>query len=285
MHPSRLELERFAVSEPDAPESQSIAEHIAGCESCRSVVDAHRRLTEFERMAENEALPDRALHLADSLFAAALRGAIVELTPLAIEQPPEDQWQLAADGEPRPGPAIQNLATFYSENPELVLQIMRDRAAGSDYLQVVADNQEDAAHLMVRLPELDREFVTDATGRAALEGVELRDVASLKWQLKMPDAVFSLQPLVFDPNRIEYEEQVTLESERSDRIRISLQGKPDSKLIRIELLEIGGQTDFGNVRVSISQGSESAICPAQADQPITFVLRDSGDAINIRLFE
>jgi len=285
VHPSRPELYEFALRGPAVDGLTRIAEHVAGCEECRAVVDAHRRLLAFERAAENETLPDRAHDLADQLFSAALRGAAIELRPLAIERPPEDQWQLAADGEPRPGPAIQNLATFYSENPELVLQVMRDSTAGADYVQVVADNQEDAAHLMVRLPDLDREFVTDATGRAELEGVDLHDVGSLKWQLKMPDAVFSLEPLTFDPNHIEYEEQVTLESERNDRIRISLQGKPDSKLIRIEVLEIGGQTDFGSVRVAISQGSESEVSPARANRQVTFVLRDSGDAIEIRLFE
>lgn len=285
MHPAPIELKQYVEGSLPVSERPRVHQHLAKCELCREAVDNYRQLLEAERIAENEPLPSRASSVIDHLFAAAsTRENVINLRLLPVDRP-KTGWRIAADGPEQPPLQLENLATFFSDQPELVLRVMRNRNENRDYLQLVADSPSQVAHQMVRLPELGLEFVTDANGEAGLQGVDLQQVQALKWQIKMPDAVFALESLDYDPDRTEYEKQFTLETEQNDRIRVTFEGKTEGRLLRIEILELGGRTEWDNVRVSVNQASRSDIKSTSANRPVTFTLTDPATGIDIRLFE
>jgi len=240
-------------------------------------------LDSVSRAAE-EAIPTKALQLADRLYKDALAGKIISLEPLLSEvsAPP---LHLAADGDKEFTPHVQNLTTLCSESPEIILRVMRDLDKGQDYLQLISDNPALSARVMVQIPELKREFITDDNGQATLESGLPDAPEKLTWQIKMPEAVFSLEPLVYDPDKTEYAEDIILETQRKDKIKVTFEGKTEGKQISIRILELDGRTDFGRVKVSVSQQNVSVFKDVERNERLSFDLIDANDKINIRLFQ
>ncbi len=283
MHPSKTELRLFADERlEDSGKESQISTHLEKCEFCREFCDSYRLYSESIEIASQEEIPEKFKKLADRLFAESLSKNIIYLIPFKKST---TSFSLAADGKKVPKAHVENLSTFYSDDPELVLRVMRDNTKGYDYLQLISDNQEIASNVLVQIPELKKEFLTDNQGRAKLEETLLMDLSHLKWQIKIPDAVFSLKPLVYDPEAVEYEKEVILETEKDDKIKIRFEGKTEGKQISIRVLQLEGRTDFGFVRVLVSQKDSKQIKDAAPDKMISFDITEPGVEIKIRLFQ
>ena len=285
IHPSKHELNLFIDNGlDDAPRVAEISRHLEECEFCRQYWDNYRLYCEAGDEAAKGAISQAAWRLADRLYQQALSGKIVPLQFLPTDGAYE-RMLLAADSDSDFAPPVINLATLYSEEPEMVLRVMRDTDRNEDYLQLIGAEAELAAQVMIQIPELDREFITDAEGRVSLAGVELDDVEQLKWQIKLPDASFSLQPLHYDPDHTESAKEVSLQTDSGDRIEVIFEDKTEGKQIVIRVLELDGKTDFAPVRVAISQQETRRIKNVAANEPIEFGLIDPQQEINIRLFQ
>ena len=284
VHPDRAELELFVSNRlADPVRAQRISAHVAECQFCREYCDNYRIQLETETVVDKMELTSEDRAVADRIYQNALRGKAIALNVLPMAQNLA-QIYLAADGLASGSQPVTNLATLYSEDPELVLRVMRDSAQGIDYLQLIGADPELVAHALIQIPEIQREFVADASGRVNLEREELKDYENLKWQIKLPDARFDLRPLVYDPEHVESVQEITLETEQHDRILVTLAGKTAGKQILIRVLALDGKTDFGSVRVSISQQSAHAVNSVTPNQVVPFDYIDPNQEINIRLF-
>jgi Fe-S oxidoreductase len=284
VHPSAKELRWFVEDRLDKSSAERVREHIGECEFCREFCDSYRLFVDSVSTAAGEAIPTKAIQLADRLYKDALAGKIISLEPLLSEvsAPP---FRLAADGEEEFVPHVQNLTTLCSENPEIILRVMRDLDKGQDYLQLISDDPALSTRVMVQIPELKWEFITDDNGQATLESSLPDTPEKLSWQIKMPEAVFSLEPLVYDPDKTEYTEDIILETERKDKIKVTFEGKTEGKQIMIRILELDGRTDFDRVKVSISQHNVSMFKDVRRNELLFFDLIDANNEINIRLFQ
>jgi len=284
VHPSAKELRRFIENRLDEPSAGRVREHLGECEFCREFCDSYQLFLDSIGQTSKEGLPAKAFQLADRLYKDALAGKIISLEPLLSEvsAPP---FRLAADGEKEFAPHVQNLTTLCSESPEIILRVMRDLDKGQDYLQLISDDPALSARVMVQIPELKREFITDDNGQATLESGLPNAPEKLTWQIKMPEAVFSLEPLVYDPDKTEYAEDIILETQRKDKIKVTFEGKTEGKQISIRILELDGRTNFGRVKVSVSQQNVSVFKDVKRNELLSFDLIDANDKINIRLFQ
>ncbi len=288
MHPPANRIRKFVEDNiDDARTRQEIAHHLDTCEFCAEIADEHRLLLESLTEYRDHPLPEKARLLAERLYADALRGWIIELRPLRVEgaEPLKRRQLLAADGEEPSAPRIQNLGTLYSEDPEIVLRIMRNADLQQDYLQLISDQIDLSSHVMVRLPDIDKEFITDQSGRATLSGISAEQITALKWQVKLPDAVFTMETFQYDPDRTEYADEVVLETDRRDRVKVQFEGKAKGKQVSISILELDGRADFGDITVYISQGETHHTSESRAGEPVTFQLTDIESRINIRLYQ
>jgi hypothetical protein len=272
MHPTRYELEAFILDNlRDSERSQYIREHLEKCEFCREMVaDFEEYLQELKVSAPVRITPIDELR--------------INLKPLA-----EDNQQtplfMAADGEKRKTQIDSACyGTYYSEKPELVLRVMRSESGGK-YLQLMGDDPESYANVMVRLPELDYEFMTDATGCADISGYDFRQVEKLSWQVKLPEAVFSLEPLDYDPEKLEYENQTILETERDDKIEIRFEGKAGGKQLSIRILKLEGKEEYTPLRILVAQNDSYTVRTVSARSQAVFDIEDPNQNIKIRLFQ
>lgn len=284
VHPDRAELDLFVSNRfADSARVRAIAAHLAECEFCREYCDNYRLQVAVETENDKTELTPEDRAFADRLYHSALRGKVIALNVLPTA-PTFAQMYLAADGQSPESRPVTNLATLYSEDPELVLRVMRDTAQGIDYLQLIGADPELVAHALIQIPEIPREFVADASGRVNLGREELKEFEKLRWQIKLPDARFDLRPLVYDPEHVESVQEITLETEQHDRILVTLAGKTAGKQILIRVLALDGKSDFGSVRVSISQQSVHAVNQVTPNQIVPFDYIDPNQEINIRLF-
>ena len=284
MHPSRKILKLFAENRLDNQSVESVKDHLQECEFCREFCQNYQLVVDSIEATRCEEIPPVALELANRLYNQTIGGIIVPLLPLTSTDS-KSGLNLAADGDEKHAAHVQNLTTLYSENPELVMRIMRDPNRGHDYLQLISDDAGLVANVLVQLPELDREYITDKDGHATLDDEPPTDWNKLKWQIKMPDAVFDLEPLVYDPDKVEYSKETILETDRQDRIEVVFEGKTKGKQITLRILELDGTKEFGNIRVVVSQADCNKLLEARPGEAITFDLADLDSAINIRLFQ
>ena len=88
----------------------------------------------------------------------------------------------------------------------------------------------------------------------------------MRWQVKLPDAVFDLEPLLYDPDRALYTDGTVLESPDGDRVQVLLEGKTEGKLITIRVLELDGSPDYEPIRVVVTQQKSSRVAAISRTQ-------------------
>ena len=98
------------------------------------------------------------------------------------------------------------------------------------------------------------------------------------------DAVFNLEALTYDPNRVEYSSDTVLQTERNDRVSVTFEGLAAGKRITLRVLELEGRTDFDRVLVSVSPGNGSESAVVGPNQPVSFDFTEWGKSIAIRLY-
>jgi len=279
IHPPRGRLIAFVEKRLDERAVGQVRKHLIDCEFCREFCDDYRLLQEsMMAVAQKEPSPE-ATALADRLYREAIAGRIISLTILRL-QAGDLSLPLAADGGHKPEPLPERAITLYSEDPEIVLRVMRGSQPSDNYLQLISEDPGLVSHVLVQAPQLGREFVTDDTGRVDLRDESLELTDELKWQIKMPDAVFDLEPLAYDPNKTEYSRQVILETEKQDKIEVTFEGKTEGKRLSLRVIALEGRTDFGKVTVLVDrQHSDVA-----SGDPVVFDLADPDKTISIRLF-
>lgn len=282
MHPSQEIIRKFVVGRLEESAISELSGHLAECEFCREYRDNYRSYIQMINESARIEIPARAMELADRLYAKALSGKFISFRPYSREI--DGSLSIAADDIDQFKPDVINLGTFFSEDPELVLRVMRNCSDGIDYLQLIGKNPELTSNVLIQIPELNKEFVTDDHGKAILVGLSEATIIDLKWQVKMPDASFSLKPLIYDPEAVEYAKDFILETDRHDKIKIRFEGKTEGKQININILELDGKSNFGAVRVAVSQKENALVKTVKESETVAFYLNKSDAEIKIRLF-
>lgn len=283
MHETRKTLKAFVGNELRAEDRDRAQKHVELCEFCSDYVENLRLFKGFHEESAAVPLPSRAIRVRDRLFFEALRSTVIELRPLRDERDPGPHL-MAADGRKETQPEIQGLSSFFSEDPELVLRIMRNNRTGQDYLELIGEEPALISGVLIDAPELHREFITDEKGRADISDVQVKNYDDVKWRIKMPDAVFSLERLTYDPDQTEHSEEVILETETGNKIRVRLEDKREGKQISIEILELDHKSEFGEVQIAVPQAREAVIQTVASGRSAMFTLTDMDAKIEIRLF-
>jgi len=257
--------------------------HLAECEFCREFLEGLQD-TQVVGESDREPIPPPAMQLRDRIYNEALRGRVIPMTPMAPAAPPQE-YLLAADGRPEERPAVECLREYFSESPEMVLRVMRSAPDRRQWVQLVTDDPRQAAHVLLRLPDIQKELLTDSAGRADLSDVADADIEALKWEVKLPDVSFTLDELAYDPDRTEYGGETVLESSRADRVRLRFEGKTEGKLVTLEFLNLVGIDEKDALRVYVIEGTEAHALEAPQAGRASFRLSGSPKSLSIRLFK
>lgn len=283
MHITREQIDLLVSGALSADEQARLRDHINSCPVCRALVaeleTAHQDACELF----DQPLSERARQLMHKLQKRAPRAGVIDLIPLTKPSQRPQLW--AADGTRETSkPGLSGIMTLASEDPEVVLRILHDGETGEDQVQLIADDNALVSHVLVRLPDLEREYLTDSEGRARLVPAPERDFGDLRWQIKLPQAIFELEPVTHDPEKVEYSRSVVLESDSGDAVEVTLTGHTDGKQIALRILQVDGKPDFGPLRAVVSQNSDSVTCEISDARQAVFAIRDFNRPIHIRLF-
>ncbi len=283
MHPSKKELKALVDGRLDQiSDLQRVKEHVKECEFCTEFCDSYRSYSKATSNASDEEFVRAAKRIVSGLRSEKNQHGVVELE-LLVRPSRKGESRMAADGEAERQDSL--IATFGSQEADMILRLKRGEGDNPDYLQLVTEKPEQAAHALIRIPELDWDIVTDNRGRGVIEGNLPENAAMLKWQIVFPHAEFDLEPIAYDRDRTEYSEETELSTEKGDRIRIRLEGKTEGHQISLWITELNGKTDFGETRVVVSQGETVHKSIAGPNKPVTFELTDPGAELRIRIFD
>jgi hypothetical protein len=288
MHPSDVELIGYAnATAIERDELGALAKHLQDCESCRE------RLERFEAWRGGTAdsfshgLPDGAVSLAERVYQDALFAArIIPLLPMTVD-PAEESSRLAADGDTVPAPPVglKHLATLYSEKPEIVLRVMRDRQTQEDSLHLLGKNPALVRNVLIHIVDPPMDFVTDHRGVANLGLGHIDDPASLQWQVRLPDATFVLRPLEHESRASAAAREFELAAEGGNRMGVTLDRAAEGMVLRLRPIVIAGREDFERVRLVISQGqAERRIVETRGAEPCVVSRLSAAAPIDIRIF-
>ena len=282
MHPTRAEIRSLLDGTQADPATQSkLDEHLQKCEFCADIAAEERLILQEVAKSAGADLSSQAF--GERLYAQLHYGTIVNLKPLG-DSKSESQTRIAAHTPETNTPRVESLLTLFSEKPEFVLNVMRDNSAQKDYLQLISDDPQNVSQVLVRIPQLDTELLTDTLGHANLPEQLHGDPAAFNWQVKFPTAVFDLEPMIYDPEKVEFSKEVELESDKQDRIQVTFQRKTEGAQVIIKVLELDGKTQPERVRVVLTQEDTPTLIETDSQHPATFDINDHERTINIRLF-
>jgi len=286
MHPKRHELELYALNGLDSSRRTELTSHLEKCQFCREIIDDFQAYLASVDDVSADDMPLKAHALADKIFNQSIAGRVIEMNLISSDRN-SGKHILAADGKQKDNNStsdIVGLATLVSEDPDLVLKIMHDKNSDQDYIQLIADDPAFYSNVLVQSPDIQDGFITDQDGRAVIERGTVDHPEKHAWQIKMPDAVFKLEPLEYDPDKTEFSKEVVLETDKSDKIKVIFHRKSGHKQIDINILELDGQTEFDNIRICINQQNSSDTGFIKHGDSVCFDLVDSDSQIDIRLF-
>ncbi len=285
IHPARKLLEALADNELSPTEgSGEVRGHLEVCEFCREYFEEYRAHSKAVRELMDAPLSERMTNFLSRLAREDRRGLVVNLSVLPVETVAPPKY-LAADSPTAERLENLSIATLYSENPEIILKMMRNQSDGSRYLQLIAESIELTANVLVCAPEIGAAIATDADGRATLPEAVTDNPSSLQWQVRLPDASFDLQPLIYAPDKIEYLRETVLESDRGDRIKVTFIAKTVGKQVEIELLQLDGQENFDRVRILLVEDRRFELQSLVTGQRVLFTLPERTSSINLRIFQ
>jgi hypothetical protein len=198
--------------------------------------------------------------------------------------------RLAADGHPprRADNAVEGLehaATLYAEDPELVLRVMRDRQTGEESLHLIGADPDLTTNVLIHIVEPSLDFITDRQGVARLGEQRLQNPESLHWQVRLPEAVFALSPLQYNPEQPGSRREFELETDADNRIRVALESRAEGVMLHLTLLRIGGSESLQRARLVITQGtSMPQTVEAKGPASCTITGLTASEPIGIRVF-
>jgi hypothetical protein len=111
-----------------------------------------------------------------------------------------------------------------------------------------------------------------------------KNYSDLKWQIKLPQAVFELEPVRHDPDKVEYSRTMVLESESGDAVEVTLTGHMEGKQVALRVLQLDGKPDFGPLKAIVSQNSDTVAQDVSDAKQAVFAIKDFSKPIHIRLF-
>lgn len=280
LHPTRDQLEKFASgTSPDA----AISHHVEECEFCRELIESLRSRSLSNIDLESSPATPALRGQAEACFSAALRGRRIALKALAREAR-RTPGLLAADPPPSTQPETTAVATFFSERPEVVVRLVHDGRAGTDHVQVIADDAALFDHVLVCLPLLQREFLTDGVGKAQVDGPLQTHPEVSDWELRLPEAVLELSEFVAGQPISGGSVGTILQTERGDGIRVKIEDQSGTRVLSAELLTLDGSSKFAPARFYLTAGSTVQTEAAVPGQPARFALPEAKVPTTLRLF-
>jgi len=284
MHPNRDILKRYAALQMNESGIADVEKHLENCELCREFCDYYKSLVDSMKVEASAVLSQEAIDLRVRLFSDSVSLKIINLAPLT-KPAVQSEHRIAAD-TPEKAPKYDfSLATLCSENPEAVLRLMHDPESGKDYLHLISDDERLSSGALVCVPEVGAEFLTDQSGRALIDRELPGDYNQLHWQIRIPDAVFALEPLKHDLDSPESCREIKLQTALDDEVAVKLEGTHTSLQIAIRIVKLAGKTDFGHLKVVVSQKTSTSLAEALPERSTLFNLTDPDDAIAIRLYK
>ncbi len=280
MHPLREELNRLAEGLETA---ESIIVHVRDCEFCSTYCERFKMLLSSVESAE-VLDPSAIADIAAGIFEATTSSKIIPLSRM-IHDRLSAQRLLAADGGRANEPSLQNLSTWYSQEQDIVVRVMRDTRRAVDFLQVIAPDESLMAHVLIESVDARLAYVTDNLGKVEFGMMQIEDIASVKWQIKLPEAVFRLDLLAYDPEHIKSETDTILVSPGGDKVSIKLQNKTEGKEILVRVLALDGNDRYQHARIAITSNSGSEIKAVTPKDAMKFALIDANTEIGIRIFD
>lgn len=280
MHPLREELNRFVEGLETA---HSTIAHIRECEFCKTYCERYKLLlSEIDSVGviDREDISE----IASSIFAGKSLPNIIYLSPFHRNTLP-GQRILAADGERANEPVLQNLATWYSQEQDIVVRVMRDTERAVDYLQVIAQDESQMSHVLIESANAQLTYVTDKQGKVEFGLRQVEDLASIRWQIRLPEAVFQLDSLSYNPERVKSETDTILESPGGDKVSIKLQEKSEGKEIIVRVLALDGNAQYQHARVAITSKSGTEVKHVTPNDTLKFALVDANTEIGIRIYQ
>ncbi len=246
--PTSERWERYLI-EDDVPDKLDLERHLEGCPQCRfTMVQLNEELKRLRAIWVESATPD-----------------VIHLSPLAPNAGREipTPLNLAAQGVRKD--AGHDAVTLASEDQQVLLRVVRDAHTKETWLYVVADDPALYENVLVRLPSMDKEFVTDPQGRVNLGVVDWPEKELLAAEVRPPKATFTMSPF----RTIETGEAVELRSTSGDRVKLALTGEGHNYRLEVNIVELSKTRKKTSLKLAVRMaGTERLveIQPVVSDQ-------------------
>lgn len=139
--------------------------------------------------------------------------------------------------------------SLVSADQRVLLKVIKEGSTQDFWLYVIADEAELYQRVAVRPFGDDREYITDESGKVFLGPVEIESKSLTKAEIRIPRAVFVLEPF----RGYESSGDVVLRADTGDEIRVGLRRIGSDQEIEIELVKLSRSSTSGPFRLAVQE--------------------------------
>ena len=173
-HPHIEDLKSYTCPDTLLSEKQvsEIEQHLAQCAFCRDLVSEIRQFLKLRPASDDARVRTETEKLLQRIRQGGTkRSRVITLQPRQTRQEiaqPSPRVVLAAATESRQEPTFSVVTTLFSGDDSILLRILLDHEENAYALYVLAEEQSQAAHVLIDSALSDTPVMTDEQGRAAI---------------------------------------------------------------------------------------------------------------------
>jgi len=150
---------------------------------------------------------------------------------------------------------FENLGVLVTENQEVLVRVMRNTDTKEVTLHLIAESAEKYRNVLVRIPSLEGEYISDEHGRVSLGRVMLPSRDELFVEVQTPRATFELASLEFPQDQLVAQTEVVLTNEQNDSIRVEFIPADLRYTLKVHLLTLRQKEEKSHLRVMVVRRS------------------------------
>jgi len=285
--PKEERLELYLLGSADKNQRLRIESHLYKCAKCQEILSKLEAYYEVLSKEMQKPVPVWLRERVEQTIAPQRLGFVLRPILYKEEFGVDHQaiYLLAARSKQEPEGKLAHLITLSSENDEIILRMMRDNLTGNTVLFVISENPKYYQNVLLKLSGIDQEFMTDANGRVDLGNIELPDLPELKISLTVADDVFKLTALDSKIHKKDRPQEFILTGPSDDRLKFTLKKKDHATLLQIQILELGGKTEYGALRIAVNRKGGQYELSQVSEGTALFQDFVKDDELEVRIFK
>ncbi len=152
---------------------------------------------------------------------------------------------------------FNNLGVLTTKDGEILIRLIKTVKNGNITLHLISDHKQNYRNVLVTIPNVNGEFVSDDNGKVHLGNLSLPETTNLLVKVQTPCASFDLTPIDIWGTEEVAQTEIVLTNERNDSIKVEFVPSDLNYALKVHLLKIPSADENNHLRIMVTRGKQN----------------------------